>query len=189
MFKTNKFPVHLILIFENLNILHWTSSTLKPNHSLTLWPLKSLVTLTKITKYELVLSNSYLIDGSIIDTTNYNLCISDVDHIFKNKKNILFYTFHFYYISHKITFFFYLNNYTNSIENSYKNACWVEREMKEMYGYHTYNKVDGRNLLLDYTNLDNPLKKEYPCVGLNELFYNNLEEGIIAYPNTTVEAY
>ena len=61
--------------------------------------------------------------------------------------------------------------------------------MKEMYGYQTYNKVDGRNLLLDYTNLDNPLKKEYPCVGFNELFYNNLEEGIITYPNTTAELY
>lgn len=187
MFKKNKFPIQLFLIFENLSLIHWTASTLKPNHSLSLWPLKSLLVLAKVTRYELMLSNSYLVDGSVIDTSNYSLVLTDSDYIFKNNKNILFYTFYFYYISYRITFFFYLNDYSNSVESSYKNACWIEREIVEMYGSYFYNKADSRNLLLDYVTLENPLKKDYPCVGLNEIFYNNLEEGILSYPNTTVE--
>ena len=106
MFKKNKFPIQLFLIFENLSLIHWTASTLKPNHSLSLWPLKSLLVLAKVTRYELMLSNSYLVDGSVIDTSNYSLVLTDSDYIFKNNKNILFYTFYFYYISYRITFFF-----------------------------------------------------------------------------------
>ena len=56
-----------------------------------------------------------------------------------------------------------------------------------MYGINMYGKLDSRNLLLDYTMIENPLLKSYPCVGVTEVFYNPLEDCVSYYPNTSVE--
>lgn len=74
-----------------------------------------------------------------------------------------------------------------SLEGGFLNANWVEREFSELYGVKVAGKQDQRNLLLDYTSLISPMQKGFPCVGEEEIFYSPLEEGLVYYPNTSVE--
>jgi NADH:ubiquinone oxidoreductase subunit C len=187
MYKKYKFPVHLFLIFENLSLLYWTSTAVKPNHALSFWPAKTANTLAKVLRSELVLSNSFLVESSSIDTSRYSSSVLDFDAFLKENKHLLFHIFYFYSICYKITFCFPVNNSIPSIETSYLNANWVERELIEMYGISMYGKLDSRNLLLDYTMIENPLLKSYPCAGITEVFYNPLEDCVSYYPNTSVE--
>lgn len=74
-----------------------------------------------------------------------------------------------------------------SIESAYLNANWLEREVAEMYGLQFSPKADARNLLLDYTMAENPMRRSFPCVGEYEVFYNPLDEGLTYYPTNAVE--
>jgi NADH:ubiquinone oxidoreductase subunit C len=47
-----------------------------------------------------------------------------------------------------------------------------------MYGVNFLFKKDSRNLLLDYTILENPLLKSYPCIGTTEVVYNPLQDNV-----------
>lgn len=187
MFKTHKFPVQLFLVFENISPAHWTSSASKPNNIFTLWPNESLHVLCKVLQRELALANSFLVEASAVDTSRYTESNESCEYFTKEARYFLFYTFYFYFLSMRITFVAPVISSTFSIEGSYPNANWVERELMEMYGLFFYNKLDARNLLLDYTLMDNPMLKSYPCVGFNEVFYSPLEECVVYYPNTSVE--
>jgi NADH:ubiquinone oxidoreductase subunit C len=46
-------------------------------------------------------------------------------------------------------------------------------------------KTDPRRLLLDYTKKENPLLKDYPTEGFNDVFYNFFEDQV-TYNNSTV---
>lgn len=63
---------------------------------------------------------------------------------------------------------------TPSLEQTYFNANWVERELVEFFGATITNRTDTRNLLLDYNLQVNPLLKTYPTEGHQELFFNYL---------------
>jgi NADH:ubiquinone oxidoreductase subunit C len=47
-----------------------------------------------------------------------------------------------------------------------------------MFGIFFISKIDARNLLLDYSLNENPLLKVYPSVGLREVSYSILSEGV-----------
>lgn len=70
----------------------------------------------------------------------------------------------------------------NSISHLFNNALWVERELSEMFNIYFYNKLDNRNLLLDYSYIGNPLLKNFPIVGNVELFYNYVNNWIFYTP-------
>lgn len=40
----------------------------------------------------------------------------------------------------------------------YKNSVWLEREVTESFGYYFKNSSDNRNLLMEYSNNQYPLK-------------------------------
>lgn len=61
-----------------------------------------------------------------------------------------------------------------SIELTFCNANWMERELVEFFGIQITNRLDTRNLLLDYNLQVNPLLKTYPTEGHQELFFNYL---------------
>lgn len=61
-----------------------------------------------------------------------------------------------------------------SVENTFYNASWLERELVEFFGVNIVNRADTRNLLLDYNFQINPLLKIYPTEGHQELFFNYL---------------
>jgi NADH:ubiquinone oxidoreductase subunit C len=52
---------------------------------------------------------------------------------------------------------------------------------KISYGF----KTDTRRLLLDYSKQENPLLKDYPVEGFNDVFYNFFEDQVV-YSNATV---
>lgn len=73
---------------------------------------------------------------------------------------------------------FYFSNLI-SLENLFFNANWTERETAETTGIFFSNKVDSRNLLLEYTNIFKPLLKLYPTVGFFEIFFDIIRQHIL----------
>ena len=74
-----------------------------------------------------------------------------------------------------------------SVDKIYKSASWLERETGEMFGIQYTAKVDTRRLLLDYSKQENPLLKDYPCEGFNDVFYNFFEDQVVFNQTTVVE--
>jgi NADH-quinone oxidoreductase subunit C len=74
-----------------------------------------------------------------------------------------------------------------SIDTIFKNANWLERETSEMYGLLYYWKNDIRKLLLDYSKLENPMLKDFPCEGVQDVFYNFFENQVIVSRVETIE--
>lgn len=61
-----------------------------------------------------------------------------------------------------------------SLENTFSNANWLERELVEFFNISLESRSDTRNLLLDYNFVANPLLKSYPTEGHQEIFFNHL---------------
>lgn len=59
-----------------------------------------------------------------------------------------------------------------SLESLFFNFWWSEREASEMTGLIFFNKLDQRNLMLEYFNTFNPLDQSFPSYGYFEIFYN-----------------
>ncbi len=72
-----------------------------------------------------------------------------------------------------------------SLDKIYKSASWLERETGEMFRVSYSLKTDSRRLLLDYSKQENPLLKDYPTEGFNDVFYNFFEDQVV-YNNSTV---
>ena len=67
-----------------------------------------------------------------------------------------------------------------SMSHLFLNLSWSEREIGEMHGINFFNKRDSRNLLLDYSFIGNPMRKNYPSIGFSELAYFPLS-GLVSY--------
>lgn len=61
-----------------------------------------------------------------------------------------------------------------SMAQTFSNANWLERELVEFFNIYITNRSDTRNLLLDYNFTANPLLKNYPTEGHQEIFFNHL---------------
>ena len=48
-------------------------------------------------------------------------------------------------------------------------------------------KIDTRRLLLDYSKHENPLLKDYPVEGFNDVFYNFFEDQVVYNNQNVVE--
>jgi NADH dehydrogenase (ubiquinone) Fe-S protein 3 len=59
-----------------------------------------------------------------------------------------------------------------SIENLFFNSNWIEREIIEFFNINILSKKDTRNLLLDYNFIGNPLLKNFPTEGYQEIYFN-----------------
>jgi len=56
-----------------------------------------------------------------------------------------------------------------------------------MYGIFFKNKKDIRNLILDYGILENPMLKQYPTNGFEELYFDPIEKNVKYIANNHVE--
>ena len=56
-----------------------------------------------------------------------------------------------------------------------------------MYGCSFTKKSDTRRLLLDYTSFDNPLKKDYACVGYSDCFYDFFNDNLSMIPVQVID--
>jgi len=188
----NKYNNLLIFSFflEKMPTMFWTNKTLSPKHTILYVPNRWFFLLTQILKNEVTLSNNFLVENSGLDITNTN------QFYFKNYylnffKITSFYTFYLYFLKTKITLFIGNTNQTSStytsIDTIYSNANWLERETSEMYSINYTFKSDVRRLLLDYSKIENPLLKKFPCEGYNDLFYSIFENQVVIKQSETIE--
>ena len=75
----------------------------------------------------------------------------------------------------------------SSIDKLFKSSSWLERETGEMFKISFLSKVDTRRLLLDYSKQENPLLKDYPVEGFNDVFYSFFDDQVISKNATTIE--
>lgn len=73
-----------------------------------------------------------------------------------------------------------------SAEPLFFNFWWLEREVFEMSGVYFFNKVDSRNLLMEYFNFFNPLIRNFPVVGYTEVFFNP-SRGLLSHIPATLQ--
>ena len=71
---------------------------------------------------------------------------------------------------------------TSSAEIFFKNAVWLERELREMLGVFFTFKSDNRCLLLLYGSSDYPIRKLFPSQGYRELYYSRSTDSVVAKP-------
>jgi len=144
-----------------------------------------LYSLNVFLKNEVFLCNSTLIENSAVDNKNSNKFINDV----VGYANLtVFSNYYLYTLKTRIMFLFgYSGSNIPSVDKIYKSASWLERETGEMFGIQYTAKVDTRRLLLDYSKQENPLLKDYPCEGFNDVFYNFFEDQVVFNQTTAVE--
>lgn len=186
-----KQPIHLFLIFEKINIFLWYSKKLNINHNIILLPNSWNYTLNLFIRNDLFLSNNSLIEASAIDLSNIkNNTESNLNIFNRNVNTILFFHYYNYFFKNKMTFMYILNSKKykiNSIDRLFENAGWLERELSEMYGINFLWKRDTRKLLLDYVKLEHPMLKNYQLEGSQDIFYNLLDNQVVALKNNVVE--
>lgn len=131
-------------------------------------------------KYNSFFYKTMLVD---INTFDYNKIL-----LLENNQKLIINCIIYYFIS--LIYNVKINIYTfssdlnklNSISFLFNNSLWIERELTEMFNIYFLNKLDNRNLLLDYSYIGNPLLKNFPIVGNVELFYNYINNWIFYTP-------
>lgn len=63
-----------------------------------------------------------------------------------------------------------------TITREYKGGEWLEREVYDMFGVEFRGHRDMRRILTDYGAEGNPMRKEYPLMGYEELYYSEEEK-------------
>lgn len=148
--------------------------------------------------------SSLFYSTQLIDIFSYELPINL--NLNKNKKlnvvnqisTLLVYNFHIINSQQRI-FIFVINNLNkninktfinwtllNSITENFLNANWLEREVSELHGIFFINKKDLRNLLLQYGDNSAPMLKNFPSIGLREIFYDSIND-LLIQNSTTIQ--
>ena len=135
-------------------------------------------------KHELFFSNSSLIENSALDLKK------NLFFLYKyNKYNLIFYIYYFFTLNVKIMLLCTYNfkNKVQSLDKLYKSSNWLEREASEMFKIMYSNKTDCRRLLLDYSKQENPLLKDFPVEGFDDIFYCFFENQVDNINNNDIE--
>lgn len=69
-----------------------------------------------------------------------------------------------------------------SIQEIYKSAGWLEREVWDMYGVYFTGHNDLRRILTDYGFTGHPLRKDFPLSGYTEVRYDDGEKRVVEEP-------
>ncbi len=78
-----------------------------------------------------------------------------------------------------------LNDQGQSLTHEYPSAGWLEREVWDLFGIIFQNNNDLRRILTDYGFIGFPLRKDYPLIGYNELFFD-LQKQYLYYAPTSL---
>jgi NADH:ubiquinone oxidoreductase subunit C len=191
MYKSYLFPIQIFLILEKSNAIFWNSKTLIPNHFVCFIDSKWFYLINNIFKHELFLNSSTLIENTAIDMRFLNKNFKELDSFYNKQKLFSLYTYYFYNLKLRLTLLVNLKNSFKSsiwsIDKIYTNAHWLERETSEMYGIFFYWKNDTRKLLLDYSKIENPMLKDFPCEGFMDVFFNFFENQVTIHKNEIIE--
>jgi len=111
-----------------------------------------------------------------INSFDYNKQI-EINNNKKINVNCLIYYFFLSKLNLKLNIYSFVSEISKlqSISHIFNNSQWVERELAEMYGIYFLNKMDSRNLLLDYSYFGYPLLKIFPVTGNIEIYFNFLK--------------
>ena len=190
MYKKYTIPLSIFVVYENVNSVVWTSQGLGPNNYALYINCKWVYSLNAFFKNEVFLSNSTLVENSAIDNKNLNIILNNF-FFFKNTHITIFYLYYFFNFKTRLLLLTLSNNCNlrqlPSIDKIYKSGSWLERETGEMFKITYYHKTDNRRLLLDYSKQENPLLKDYPTEGFNDVFYNFFEDQVVYNSSTVVE--
>lgn len=181
MLKKYQFPMQLYLIFENLEPIVYGSDNLTPNHYVIFIPSSYSYNVVGVLKNEFFFSFNYLTEISAVDTLKYSKFLPNIDFFFLKNRILIFYIFYTYYLKLRLTLFTttsLTNSQIPSIEAHYKNSNWLEREVSEMFQINFIFKKDNRNLLLDYSQNEHPMLKDFPTEGYKDLYYDFIEENL-----------
>lgn len=66
-----------------------------------------------------------------------------------------------------------------SATSVYNAACWMEREVWDMFGVYFDGHPDLRRILTDYGFEGHPLRKDFPLSGYTEVRYDDTEKRVI----------
>jgi len=190
MLKKYQFPMQLYLIFEHLEPIVYTSDNLTANHYVMFIPSNYSYNFVGVLKNEIFFSFNYLAEISAIDTLKYSKFLPNIDSIFFRNRIVLFYIFYTYYLKLRLTLFTTTSAISTkiySIESYYKNSNWLEREISEMFQLNYAYKKDNRNLLLDYSQNEHPMLKDFPTEGYKDLYYDFIEENLMYINHHYVE--
>nr|NP_039467.1 unnamed protein product [Paramecium aurelia]P15600.1 RecName: Full=NADH-ubiquinone oxidoreductase subunit 9; AltName: Full=Protein P1 [Paramecium tetraurelia]AAA79259.1 P1 protein long form [Paramecium tetraurelia]CAA34058.1 unnamed protein product [Paramecium aurelia] len=167
------FPMALYFFFEKLNFSYWTSTTVNPNHYVCVLPSEAGQALASVLGGELFLAKSQLVEATAFDLTGQGAEAGDLLVFLRNNGVVLSYSFYFFLLKKRITFFLHGGDKVSSLESFYSNANWLEREISEMFRGSNLLKKESRNLLLDYGSSFNPFLKKFPSTGHAEVVFNS----------------
>ena len=187
MHKKYQFPINIFIVFEKINFAVYTSEVLTPNHYICYIPKQWYYGLNIFLKKELFYNYSFLVEMSAIDTFNYKNIFWKDKSFNTNHRFIQYNMYYHYLIKTRLTFLVTTDYKLDSIDQLYKNAMWLEREVSEMYGLNYLNKKDSRSLLLDYSRNEHPLLKDFPCEGYYEIYFDFFENKINYVKNEFIE--
>lgn len=121
LFKENKFPLNIFIVFEKVKPVIYTAKNLTPNHYVCLIPTNFYKNINIFIKNELFLCTSFLAESSVIDLLKYN---DDIMFI-KNKKRFLKYNIYYtYMLKSRLTLLqiFNENECIDTIDNIFLNS-------------------------------------------------------------------
>ncbi len=99
--------------------------------------------------------------------------------------NIIVYLFNSFFWNFSTKFFVpELNNNTISLTEFFLNGNWLEREVSELSGIFFLGKKDIRNLMLTYGDYSAPLRKNFPSIGIREVYYFSQDDLLGQVPIT-----
>lgn len=70
----------------------------------------------------------------------------------------------------------------SSLNNTYGSTNWLERELYDMYGLYFSGNFNFMRILCDYGFISFPLRKDFPCYGLVEVFFSEYKKRVIYLP-------
>lgn len=182
-----RFPMGIFMILEKLEPVIFTSKTLTRNHHVIFLPNTWYYPMNLCLKNETFHSVSKLIDISAIDTLKYNNVFPHNEFISRDKRFLHYNIYYCYHTKLRVTLIQTSSKKMLSIDKIFRNASWLERETSEMFGINYTNKSDIRSLLLDYSRNENPMLKDFPTEGYEDVYYNIFEEKIMYIKHDYVE--
>lgn len=182
MYKKYKFPLHLFVIFEKLNVGVFTSEVLTANHYVCVINSTWYYGINNFLRKDVYMQFGSLIEMSAIDTLKYSDIIPSASLNLKKNRLLAYNIYYCYFTKLRLTLFYSYNikhvKKIQSIENLYKNSNWLEREVGEMFSVAYIFKKDVRSLLLDYSKNEYPMLKDFPTEGFNELYYDFFDQNL-----------
>ena len=167
-------PTQLFLFFERLSprALSWASS--QPSLGCLVLPAPALAPLARIARADLLWGGAYLVDLSGAELPN-------------GRGVLAFQVLYSWGLRGRLLVCSSARAPQRSVDSVFSSAGWLEREFSEMFGCPLEGKADSRNLLLDYSLAEAPLRKSFPCSGRSEVSYSALAGGLISSPAAPVD--